>query len=308
MAHIIITGKDFMDIDMVAGVQALYELLTIQGNEVYVEHHGSYSASVTQELQKRISPFPEKKIEKQDGLIAVDVSSTEYLDKQCGYPLDQFVGIYDHHFESTDYWKEKLGDAAVIEEVGAASTLVVEAIKKEGVWEYITEDTKVLLAAAIVSNSQNFKFSMTSQRDHDVYEVLKEEVNLSYSFAGQYLLSIQDEIGQDVIQAIKNDTKERVALGDKTFTIAQLEMWNTSLFISKHKNEVISFLESSESDIAFFLSASLSEDKTYFLVANKESEKFVSNLMEVSFTDGLALAEKIIIRKEVVKKILDNKN
>jgi len=293
-----------MDIDMCAGTQALYELFTLQGKEVYVHGSQTYSASVTKDLQERTFSYPTKEIESGDQLFAVDVSSIQYLGEQCQYPLDQFAGIYDHHFESTDYWRDKLGERAVIQEVGAASTLVAELIQEEGMWAEISFDTKVLLAAAIISNSQNFKFAMTSRRDHVIYDLISNEVNLESNFAETYFLSIQDTIVENIQDSLKNDTKERVALTDKTFTIAQLEMWDTEAFLKESKKEVQEFLNNSEAQIRFFLSASLSEDRTYFIVVDEKSESFLTNLLGISFADGQAVMNKIMIRKEVIKEIL----
>lgn len=305
MAYVIVTGKDYMDIDMLAGTQALYEMMLLQGKEVYVQTKKTYSSSVTSEMLQKVMEFPRKDIEIQDELFAVDVSSVDYLGEQCGYPLEQFVALYDHHFESIDFWKDRLGEMAVIEEVGAAGTLVYELIQQNGLIEKIGDGTKMLLAAAIISNSQNFKFSMTTDRDRNAYNELASELGLKKDFPEEYLLSVQEEIASDVMRSLANDMKTRVALTEQTFGIAQLEMWNTGLFLQKNKDQIIDFLQDNDSEIKFFLSASLVEDKTYFVISDDVAQEFLENLLSLKFKDKIASLPVIMLRKEVVKLILE---
>jgi len=306
MADVIVKGNSYVDIDMAAGVQALYEILTLQAKEVYVHGSDVYAKSVTSAVKKYIVPIPEKAIDNGDEIYLVDVSSVEYLENNCGYPLDQVVEIFDHHFESEKYWREKLGSAARIEHVGAAATLVAEYAKEKEVWSLITDDTKVLLAAAIISNSQNFKVSMTTDRDKVIYREISQELNFAEKWPEEYLLSVQEEIGQDVSGALKSDTKTKVPFGDKTFGIAQLEMWDTEKFLQTHQKEVLDFLDNDSSDISFFMSASISQDKTYLLANDSASEQFLSELLDTNFDNQVAILDRIFIRKEMVKKILDS--
>ena len=304
MAHIILKGNTYMDIDVIACVQALYEIMTLQRKDVYVHGSKTYSASVTPELNKNISSFSEKEIEDNDELYLVDVSGTEYLENQCGYPLNQVVRIFDHHFESIEYWKERLGEKAQIEEIGATATLVAEYAKKENLYTRLTKDAKKLIASAIVSNSQNFKLSMTKERDHIIFKEIAEELNFSNNWAEEYLLSIQDKINKNVTESMKNDTKLSSSPGGETITIVQMEMWDTSIFLSKNHQEVIDFLKKQTTDVSFFMSASLSEDKTYFFAADEVSQTFLSKLLNISFIDRVSIFEGIIIRKEVLRLIL----
>ena len=304
MAHIILKGTTYIDIDFIACVQALYEILTLQGKDVYVHGTKNYSSSVTSELNKSISSFPEKEIGDNDKLYLVDVSGTEYLEKQCGYPLNQVVRIFDHHCGSIDYWKEKIGKKAQIEEIGAAATLVAEYAKKENLYTKLTKNTKKLIASAIVSNSQNFKISMTKERDHIIFKEISKELNFSDNWAEEYLLSVQDEIVKNVVRSMENDSKLNSSPSGETMTIVQMEMWDTSIFLSKSHQEVIDFLKKQTTDVSFFMSASLSEDKTYFLAADEVSQTFLSNLLNISFSNGVSIFDGIIIRKEVLKLIL----
>lgn len=94
-------------------------------------------------------------------------------------PLDKVTEIFDHHFGFETYWKDKLGEKAKIEPIGAAATLIWEEYKKRGFENSISHESATLLAYAIISNTVHFLFDMTSERDKIALKELRCKSNLA---------------------------------------------------------------------------------------------------------------------------------
>ena len=69
----------------------------------------NFSASIPSYLQEKdIFPKQVKQIKGDESLILVDVSNRAFLENECQYPIKNITKIYDHHFESFDFWKTEL--------------------------------------------------------------------------------------------------------------------------------------------------------------------------------------------------------
>src|SRR3989344_1441560 len=173
---VITTGEAVVDIDAYACVIALGDLYNLQGKS-YLSIVGPLNHSVT----AKVLAFPTNYSQtysqnKNDRFILVEFSEPAYIPKFITNE-SRICEIFDHHFGYEKYWKEKIGDMAHIEKVGACATLIYEEYEKAGLSNKISVTCANLLYTAIVSNTLNFKSFVTDKRDTHAFEKIKKHAN-----------------------------------------------------------------------------------------------------------------------------------
>ena len=124
---IITSANRYIDIDAFACIFAYHELLNLKNEKSEIVVTAELNASITKKyrninINNKI-PDPENK-----EFIVMDVSEPEHFEKFID--LDLVSQIFDHHPGFENYWKEKIGNNAVIEPIGAAATLIYREYKK----------------------------------------------------------------------------------------------------------------------------------------------------------------------------------
>jgi manganese-dependent inorganic pyrophosphatase len=107
-----------------------------------------------------------------DEIILVDSSELNALEGKVS--VEKVIEIIDHRKINE---VDKFPSAKVqIELVGAAATLIAEKFMKSGV--NISKESAILIYSAIISNTLNFKSSVTTNRDIKAAEWLQKIINL----------------------------------------------------------------------------------------------------------------------------------
>lgn len=162
------------------------------------------NASITPKIRAIGAEFSTTSRES-DSYVIVDISDPEKIQEFA--PLDQVTEIYDHHFGFETYWHSRLGEWAKIEPIGAAATLIWEEFKARGFSTAISRESAVLLAHAIISNTVNFLFGLSSERDKVALAELVKIAGLKEGWISEYFYTQQKYIEQNPKEAILNDTK-----------------------------------------------------------------------------------------------------
>lgn len=77
-------------------------------------------------------------------------------------------------------------------------------------------------------------------------------------------------------------------------------LWDSDKFISENANKVRMFLDNR--DNRWFLNAvSLKNKKSVFLASDNAVERWLSELLGVSFSDQIARSDRLWLRKEIIK-------
>ena len=127
--------------------------------------------SITPNLLKLDSKLEEYEKHDTDEFIIIDVSNKDYFDDIV--VENKVIEVIDHHVGCEEYWKNKLGEKANIEFIGAVATLIVELYEKEKLIEKMPKDIAYLLMSAILDNTLNFKAKVTTDRDKVAYKKLE---------------------------------------------------------------------------------------------------------------------------------------
>lgn len=296
---IVTTGQLFTDIDGLACAVAYTELLLIEGKVAQCILPGLLNKSVTKtirgwdfEFDIRIKQRPTFSL----SYVLVDISEKEFFSNFVS--KKDIIEIFDHRHGFEDYWKEKLGINSHIEMVGSCATLVFEEFEKRKVLPSLSKSSANLLTTAIISNTLNFKASVTTDRDRKAYNKLKKYSDLPKNWIEIYFQEQDTSKLINIYDAIINDTKNINGT-----VIGQLEMWNSKELFNKHLNEIQRSMESFGKSDWFLTSPSISEETNYIFTTNENIKKLLEKAIGVKFDNNIGKTNKLWLRKEIAEKM-----
>lgn len=307
MKPIVITAGDpFTDIDVLGCAVPYSELLTLEGKDNEVVLPGFFNSSITPTVRNWGLKYLTKPTEENSSVVIVDVSEPSYVSKFV--KEEQIIELYDHRFGFQDLWKSKLGENAHIELVGACATLIWEQYKKRGFADKISSLSANLISIAILSNTLNFGASVTTERDIIAFEELKKYIDMSSNWQETYFSDVEEDVFKDIKQAIVSDTKTLNIPGiNFPIVMGQLELWNGNEFLSKNKEEAKRALETFDQPDWFLSIPSISEKKNYIYTESKKVKELLPKIITITFTGDIGVTDKLWLRKEIRKKLLELK-
>lgn len=299
---IVTSGLSFLDIDAYAGCVAYAELLNLKGEEAIAFSSANINESVTKTIRSWEAPLQTEYVPKPDNtFILVDVSGPEFLDKVVD--VNKVEEVIDHHIGYEKYWEERIGAKSNIEFIGAACTQVYERWQKSGLLGQMSKTSARLLASGILDNTLYFKADVTTTRDHEAYNQLLKIANLPKDWTEQYFQECEESIFADIERALTNDTKmmKFQNLDSNNVAFGQLVIWNASRAV----NECRGIIEKTMSKITndwFINVVSINDGQSLFLASNGKVIQWAEQILNVKFNERLAHADKLWLRKEIVKK------
>ncbi len=302
--RIITSGSRYIDIDAYGGCVAYAELLNLQGTKAKAASNAVLNASVPPVVQSwnapctlGYAPAPE------DTFAVLDVSEPEFFDTMVN--LDMLDEVIDHHPGREAYWQERIGDKADIEFAGAVCTMIYERWNKAGLLGKMSVTSARLLICGILDNTLNFGAEITTDRDRQAYQALLAIADLPGGWAAQYFEQCGQAIVADIAAAIRDDSKQITFAGQpKAFTAGQLAVWNGRNILDAH----LTTLEKTMPAIGspwFVNVISISEGKSHFICNDQALQHWLSQLLHVTFTDNLATANRLWLRKEIMKAAIE---
>lgn len=295
------------DMDSLACNIAYTELLNLEGKNATAYVPKEPTNSVTTEIKSwdfKYEERPKPEDLEETSFVLVDTTDPHTFPKFV--KEEKIIEVYDHHVGYEDYWRKKLGEKARIEMIGSCATLIWEEYKKRGFSDKISQTSAKMLYAAIVSNTLNFKASLTSPRDAKAFEELIPIANMPKDWIEKYFIDQEEYIYQSPRQAILDDVKiiEFPNLGTK-ITIGQIELWESKKFVNDYKPLIKEVLDNFDHKRWFFNAPCISMGKTYVLTENEEVKNILRQYFNFRFENAVGESDKLIERKEFVKAILE---
>jgi len=307
MPTVITSGETFADIDVLACAISYSELLTLEGKHNEVVLPGIFNSSITPTIREWNLKYKILPSDSASPVVIVDISEFEHVAKFVKF--ENIIEVYDHRFGFQDFWREKLGSNAHVQLVGACATLIWEEYKKRGFADKISSLSANFLTIAILSNTLNFGSTVTTDRDIKAFEDLNKFTNLSSDWAKQYYAEVERDIYEDVGHAIANDTKTfNLETVPFSVVMGQLELWDASTFLSKFKNETKFALEKFGHPDWFISIPSISEKKNYIYTESEKIRSLLSKIVDITFDGDVGITNKLWLRKEIRKKLLELKS
>ena len=301
---IVSSGGTYTDPDALGSAIAYAELLRLQGNDAYAVLPGPLNHAITDMVRALQPQFLTTPPAGEAAYVLVDISNPDWVEKFVD--LDKVIAVLDHHHGFESYWKERIGNQAKIEMIGAAATLVWEAWVASGHAHRISPSSANLLMIAIVSNSLNFKVAITSERDHAAFRELQKHGTLRAGWVEQYLQEVESALANDLENLLPHDTKtETIPQLEKPVLISQIELYDGKRFLDTYQERLLAFLRQQSTPYTFADLPSMGEECTYFVAENPRVQELLAQHFHVHFENSIARYPTIILRKMILKKLLE---
>ncbi len=303
MPKIIVTaGAKGADIDVFACAIAYAELLRLEGEDAIPVIAGSFTMSVTSSILAWGAKYERTHSPNSDDSYAlVDISDPEHVPSFVD--IEKVCEVYDHRYGHEDFWKSKIRENAHIEMVGSCGTLIWEEFKKRGKKNDISNVSAKLLVASIVSNTLNFKGSITTDRDRQAYAELKEVTGLGEEWIAAYFQEQESNLLENFKGYLETDTKVfKTIFGE--FTIGQIELWNAEAIITTKTKEIDEVMVAYDTRPWILNVPSISNGFNYIYSTSDAAKKIIEEKLNVKFAGNIAQTTKLMMRKEIVKILL----
>lgn len=300
---VITAGARYIDIDAYACIVAYAELLNLLGKNAV----GATTAPLNESITKRLRELPvpsvhDYKTGQADTFIMVDLSDPSQFDTIVD--VGRVVEVFDHHAGFEDFWSERIGAGSHIEFIGAAATLIYEQWEKAGKLLEMSRVSAELLAAAIQDNTLHFLAGVTTDRDRTAYAFLASHAHLDEQWVAEYFSDCQASTLVDVPTSLRNDTKYfRWPNLAPELTMGQLVLWDAHEVAASGIETFVKTLATPGKAWLVNL-VSISEKRSYFVTDSSEVKAWLHALIGVGFDGDIAVADRLWLRKEVLKAAL----
>lgn len=305
--RIVTAGFTYTDIDAYAGIIAYAELLRAQGVDAQAASTAPTNESVSKtilswrpEIQTIYTPSDA------DTYTLIDISDPEWFEKFVD--IKRIDEVIDHRPGFEDYWQGRIGDGSTIEFLGSACTQVYEKWKASGKLNQMSTTCARLLVCGILDNTLNLKATITTPRDHAAYNDLLSRADLSDDWPAQYFTEVQEAILADAVKAVRNDTKMlNFKTFDDTLCVGQFDVWDGHMALERHQDALANALNNIQPQW-FMNLISVGEGTSYFVAADDNVKEWLSNLLGIAFDGNVATADRMWLRKEILKQDLGVNN
>jgi manganese-dependent inorganic pyrophosphatase len=287
------------DLDGVAGATAYAEFLNKKDGNTVVGIIGEPHDEVKYILDRFKIPYPMSIPNADDfeKVILVDASDLIGLEEKIA--PEKVIEIIDHRKinEADKFVNAK----AQIELVGAAATLVAEKFIENEV--EISKESAILLLGAIISNTLNFKGTVTTDRDRKAAEYLNKVARLDDNFWKELFTAKSDLSGSKLAERMRGDFAWFV-IGKKKVGIAQIEIIGAEKLVTERGDEIVRELESIKLemglDLVFQTTIGLDENMNVFVTGDAETRAILEKVLNVKFNGNIAKPTGLIMRKQIV--------
>lgn len=298
---IVTAGSTYLDIDAYACCVAMAELLCLKGEHAIAYSSAPTNYSVCRSLvgqAQLLRDIPADARAENVRYVVVDVSDPEYI--KGALALDQVVAVYDHHVGYEEYWKERIGEGAQIEFIGAAATLIYREWKKAGLQEQISRSAAMLLIAAILDNTLNLTSANTTQEDVDAFDELCHRHSIGREWCEAYFSEVQGAVETDLENAIFNDIKivrDNDVLPPR---VAQLCVWDASAILARSTEMRGWFAR--ETGAWMINIIDIKHRCSYFVCDDAHAQQRIEKVFNIEFKESVARSSVSYLRKEIIKK------
>lgn len=297
---IVTSGSRYIDIDAYASCIAYRELLNLKGIPAKAISTAEKNESITKSLWQFDAKLDKQEKSEEDEYIVIDVSNQEYFDQIV--TENRIIEVIDHHTGFETYWREKLGEKADIEFIGAVATKIVERYEESNLLDKMSKEIAYLLMAAILDNTLNLKAKVTTPRDKRAYQKLEKIVGNDSNYNEKYFLECQEDMEENLIQAIQNDTKLEHVNETIPYVFGQLTIWDKKNIL-ENKDMICETLRAFGNEWMMNLIC-LKDEKSYILSENENVKAKIEKLMGGKFQDNVMVLPEVWLRKEIIKKSL----
>lgn len=287
------------DMDGISLMYAYTEFLRKKGEDAEYYFEGTMKKEAEIVLKKfNIKLNNVAKIENDDKIVLVDTNYLSEISKAI--KQENIVEIIDHH--NRENWiDERMNIKVKIELIGAAATLVAEKFKNENI--EISRESAILLYYGIISNTMNLKIKLTSQKDIEMANWLKQQTPEITDEITTQIFVEKSQIGDSLREEMEVEFKDQFMR--ISWSMGQLEVANVEDFLNKYEQDIRNVLKTvSEENNVEHISVNCMDVINGYSVIVAGSEKtadIISNAIGIKFENFKAKTNELVSRKEMVK-------
>jgi manganese-dependent inorganic pyrophosphatase len=300
---IIVTSYDSPDIDGIACSIAYTELLSKLNKETKATYYGELGLEV-EFVRKYTNYFP---IEKHRGsydsnteFILVDTADPDAI--ELTIPSEKVIEIFDHR--QLVFTEKFVNAKKTIELVGSCATLITEEFQKNNIVPF--KNSAIYLYSAIISNTINFKNSVTTERDRNAVNWLKSFISLPDDYVKNMFSSKSNINSNNLYKTLSQDFSVK-SFGDKKVGIAQIEINDLETKLAEWENKLTDVLnqlkKENDLDYIFFTGIDIFEGFNILFTIDDESKALFSKSLKIPDLKSGYKTTKIIMRKQIWPKI-----
>lgn len=302
MKPILVTFGLRPDLDALACAIAYAEFLGEQSKEAVVATTGEPHDEVKYIFDRFGIRYPNqlKNTDDYDEIILVDKSDLMGIEDKVA--PGKVIQVIDHRQINQ---ADKFPNADVqIELVGAAATLIAEKFMKNSL--KISKESAILLYGAIISNTLNFKGTLTTERDKVAAVWLNRTAGLPENFWKEMFMAKSDLAGTKLKERVRGDLIWFEG-GGKKVGIAQIEMIGAQKLAETRSDEIARELNKVKNelvlDFIFQNLIELDECKNFFITDDTVTKKLLEKVLEITFIGSVAQKPELIMRKQIIPLI-----
>lgn len=239
-----------------------------------------------------------------DEAIILDISIPEVINQY--FPDDQILEIIDHHPGFESYWRERIGDKAIIEKIGAVATSIYEWWGE--CWDYAKMSPAIarLSLAAILDNTLNFNAVITTNRDRVAADHLAKLAGTTVTdFATEYFSSVSQTITDNLAKSIQNDHKPfHIPKLNLNIECAQLTLWDGKS-LQGRTAEIYHEMNNLGKDWLCSV-LSISDQSNYILTNNSDVANYLTRVLGLQLRGDWFVSSRLWLRKEIFTKLLED--
>lgn len=299
MQSTLVTSYVNPDLDGLAGAVAYSEFLQRTGKNATASIIGKPHDEARYILDRFGITYPPMipNADNFDQVVLVDASDLNGLEGKI--TANKVIEIIDHRKINE---ADKFPNAKVqIELVGSAATLVAEKFMNNSI--NISTESAILVFGAIVSNTLNFKGTVTTDRDREAAVWLNKVAQLPEDFWKDLFVAKSDLSGQKLFERINGDFAWFV-MGSKKLGIAQIEMIGAQQLVDERQNEIVQELERIKKemslDFIFQNTIELEGIKNLFITSDIKTQELLEKVLDIKFSGVVAERPNLIMRKQIV--------
>lgn len=297
----VVTSYIKPDMDGISSMYAYTEFLQKQGYDAAYYYEGQAKKEVQIVLDTYgIQLENINQVSNDDDVILVDTNGLNDLPKAVN--VNQIIEVIDHH-RMTEWLSKQQNIKIQIELIGAAATLVAERFKKNNI--EISRESAILLYNGIISNTMNLKINMTTEKDIEMANWLKQKYSEITAEKTKEIFIKKSEILDRLRAEMEVEFKDEFIT--ISWSMGQLEIANVDEFLQKNEEKVRAVLKivKSENDVEYISVNCMDIINGYTIIfaEDEATADLISKAINVKFENLKARVDKLISRKEIVKII-----
>lgn len=287
------------DLDGVACAIAYAEFLNKTGSPALAGIMGEPHTEAGYILDRFALPYPDSIVNDLDFSQVILVDSSDLNGLGGNISPAKVIEVIDHRKinEAEAFPQAKIQ----IELVGSAATLIAEKFMETNIG--ISRESAILLYGAIISNTLNFKGSVTTDRDRQAADYLNKVALLDDGFWRELFMAKSDLSGDKLRARLEGDFAW-FNLASKKLGIAQIEIMGVEALIRERLQEIVDTLEKIKSEMSldyiFLNTVELELGNNYFICSDPETEKLLEKVLGLEFNRSVAIRSGLIMRKQIV--------